>query len=124
MMIAAAMLIAAVTADPAPPRVQWRIVTASWCGPCKAAVADFRPKFEKAKWVVSDAANAQIQLVDFDTNPAFVKEYDVQTVPQFFLFVNGQVVERHYRYPGGKRLGEAYNEESERWNQIVLKGAK
>lgn len=119
-LILAALLLASFEGDD-PPRVRWVVLHATWCPPCIAAKNDFRPYFEKLKprlIVTPVEEDADIWLVDTDlekeTANELVRKWGdknaVKTVPQFALEVDGQVIERHWRYPGKKRMHEAYLE--------------
>lgn len=106
------LLFVGVAAEPPVPRVQWIIFTADWCEPCVSARKDYRSFFERLKprLMVSPVPHADLRLIDVDLEKEMAQQWDVESVPQFVLLVDGKPVERHWRYPGKKRLHEAYQE--------------
>lgn len=56
---------------------------AAWCGPCRA----FLPHF---KQFAAQHPNIVCVKVDVDTDPDFVSEFGIQSVPQVFYFVDGE----------------------------------
>ena len=55
--------------------------TAKWCGPCRSVA----PLVEKLK-----RQGYPIRKVDVEKHPELVKKYNVQTIPQFVLVINGK----------------------------------
>ena len=56
---------------------------AAWCGPCR----QFLPHFTK---FAEDHDEFVCVKVDVDSDPAFMTEYNIMSVPQVFLFEGGQ----------------------------------
>lgn len=120
-LIFAALLLASFDDDDDPPRVQWVVLHATWCPPCVDATNDYRPYFEKLKprlTVTPVEEDADIWLIDIDLEKDAAQQIlrrcgdqpKVKSIPQFILIVDGEPVERHWRYPGKKRMHEAYLE--------------
>lgn len=79
---------------------------AEWCGPCKAMGP-----------VVSEVARtvegkARVIKVDIDKSAYAAQAYQVQAVPTFILFKNGNIVWRHSGMIDKKNLLEAINRNS------------
>jgi thioredoxin 1 len=62
---------------------------AEWCGPCKS----MSPVIKEVAQQVKDFA--RVIKVDIDKAQSAAIQYNVQAVPTFILFRNGQVVWRH-----------------------------
>lgn len=105
------LILAALLAEPKPPRVQWLMFTMDGCPPCAAAKADFRPWLERSKWEVSPVQTAHVRLLDSELDAELFAEFGVKTVPTFVLLVDGEPVETHRRYPGRQHLVKAYLKE-------------
>lgn len=58
---------------------------AVWCGPCRS----FLPHYKKFAEANPDIVCVK---VDVDTDPGFVQRFRIQSVPQVFLFKNGEYV--------------------------------
>ena len=54
--------------------------TASWCGPCKRIQPFLQELSEKL-----DSSIIEIYKIDIDDNEEIVQEYDIKSVPTFFL---------------------------------------
>ena len=62
---------------------------ADWCGPCKAMA----PVIQEVATAVK--GKARVVKINIDKNAATPTQYQVQAVPTFILFKNGQVLWRH-----------------------------
>lgn len=62
---------------------------ATWCGPCKAMEPIIK---EVAKLV---QGKARVVKVDIDKQTQLAQVYNVQAVPTFMIFKNGNAVWRH-----------------------------
>lgn len=65
---------------------------ATWCGPCKAMA----PIVEQIGKEVQ--GKARVLKIDVDKNQTLAARYQIQAVPTFAIFKNGNLVWRH---PGG-----------------------
>ena len=65
---------------------------ATWCGPCKA----MSPIIEQVGKEVQ--GKARVLKIDVDKNQLLAAKYQIQAVPSFAIFKNGQIV---WRQPGG-----------------------
>lgn len=65
---------------------------ATWCGPCKA----MSPIVEQIGKEMQ--GQARVLKIDVDKNQAVAAQYQIQAVPTFMIFKNGQMV---WRQPGG-----------------------
>ena len=59
---------------------------ATWCGPCKA----MSPIVESLGKELQ--GQARVLKIDVDKNQALAAQYQIQAVPTFMIFKNGQVV--------------------------------
>jgi thioredoxin 1 len=62
---------------------------ADWCGPCKAMSTVIQEVAKAMK------GKARVIKVDIDKSVQAANAYQVQAVPTFIIFKNGQVVWRH-----------------------------
>ena len=74
--------------------------SASWCGPCR----DMEPVVERL--ALETCWWATVGTLDVDTCPETLRQYNVDTVPAFFVFQNGEVVSR----PTGSMTKEQLSE--------------
>lgn len=58
-------------------------MSAEWCGPCKI----FKPIVKE----VASATETQVNYIDIDQSPDFVKTYEVTSVPTIIIQRNGQI---------------------------------
>lgn len=61
---------------------------AAWCGPCRAVA----PVLDE----LADELEGKIQIckLDIDANAETAEKYNVQSIPTFIIFQNGQVKDR------------------------------
>ena len=61
---------------------------AAWCGPCRAVA----PVLEE----LADEMDGKVQIakLDIDANMETANQYDVQSIPTFLIFQNGQIKDR------------------------------
>lgn len=59
---------------------------AEWCGPCKAMA----PVLEQ---FAQENTTVDVVKVDVDASPDLVSNYNISSIPTFFLFKNGEVVQ-------------------------------
>lgn len=62
---------------------------ATWCGPCKAMT----PVIDELGKEVQ--GNARVLKIDVDKNQALSMRFQIQTVPTFIIFKNGEPLWRH-----------------------------
>jgi len=62
---------------------------ATWCGPCKA----MEPVIKDVAQTV--AGKVRVVKVDIDKQQQIAQQYNVNAVPTFMIFKNGNVVWRH-----------------------------
>jgi hypothetical protein len=112
-MIAAAMLIAAVTADPAPPRVQWLVFSTANCIPCHEVKADLSMNLRKKDgWKVGVAESNYVRYVEDLKFPALVAQYEVSLFPTLVLVRDGKEVERHEGKLSALEVARRFNREA------------
>lgn len=97
---------------PSQPPVQWLVFTASWCGPCQAARADYGPWLTESGWRVGESRNSHVWIVDGDRHAQSVIDWKVSSYPTFVLVRGGKEIKRHYGYPGRQVLVDEYLVES------------
>ena len=59
---------------------------ATWCGPCKI----IGPKFVKMQ---EDFPNATLVKIDVEANEETAEEYEIESMPHFLMFLNGEKVD-------------------------------
>jgi thioredoxin 2 len=59
---------------------------ASWCGPCRAAAPEVRALAQEM------AGRALVLKVDTDANPELSQRFRIQSIPNFAVFRNGELV--------------------------------
>ena len=59
---------------------------ASWCGPCRAAAPEVRALAQEM------AGRAIVLKVDTDANPELSERFRIQSIPNFAVFRNGELV--------------------------------
>lgn len=64
---------------------------AQWCGPCRAAAPEVRALAEEM------AGRAIVLKVDTDANPELSERFRIQSIPNFAVFRNGELV---FQQPG------------------------
>jgi thioredoxin 1 len=62
---------------------------ATWCGPCKA----MEPIVKEVAHAVQ--GKARVVKVDIDKRVQLAQTYNVQAVPTFMIFKNGNIIWRH-----------------------------
>ncbi len=73
---------------------------AEWCGPCKR----MEPVIEALSKEFKD--NIKFFKLNVDENPSITYEYGVRSIPTFFLFKNGEVVDRVIGVTSRKELSK------------------
>jgi len=73
---------------------------AEWCGPCKR----MEPVIEALSKEFKD--NIKFFKLNVDENPSVTYEYGVRSIPTFFLFKNGEVVDRVIGVTSRKELSK------------------
>jgi len=62
---------------------------ATWCGPCKAMMPVLETLGKNLQ------GEARVLKIDIDKNEMLAEQYDIQTVPTFIIFKNGEILWRH-----------------------------
>ncbi len=78
---------------------------AKWCAPCKKITA-YMPDIEKAY-----TGKFKVVKINYDDNPALVKELGLDNVPYLFLYKNGKQLWQQSGYLEADRLKEAINKQ-------------
>ena len=73
---------------------------AEWCGPCRAAAP------EVARTAADMAGQALVLKVDTDKYPQLAARYNVCGIPNFAVFVGGQLVKEHAGVVGHDQMDE------------------
>jgi thioredoxin 2 len=79
---------------------------ADWCGPCRMAAPEVHALAREM------AGRALILKVDADQNPELAARYGIQSIPNFLILRNGQVL--------FQRAGVAPRSEMQRWLESSL----
>ncbi len=77
---------------------------AEWCGPCKTMkpiLKDVEAKLE---------GKIQVETIDVDENETLAARFQIQAVPTFIMFKNGEVVWRHTGLIPGHELLSILNQ--------------
>jgi len=85
------------------------LLTATWCAPCKALIADAQPWLERGGWEVGTSNTGHIQIIDVDENPGIWAAAKAKFIPLAILFENGKEVGR-VQSPTRQGLVDLYNE--------------
>lgn len=74
---------------------------ATWCGPCKMMA----PVLDELDGDL--AGSAAVYKVDIDQETALAQQFNVMSVPTFFVFKNGQVVQQFVGVQSKQALANA-----------------
>lgn len=80
---------------------------AKWCGPCVLWHEKDEVNLKKNGWTFGEGKN--IQVIDFDENPALVQKYNITSVPAYITLENGKEVYRVTGYVNGVGMGKVYD---------------
>ena len=61
--------------------------TAKWCGPCQK----IKPLIQK----ISEGSNSltlKVYMIDIDENDELVKQFQIRSVPTFYLYKNKEII--------------------------------
>lgn len=106
-------------AQPVARRTQWLMFTAAWCQPCASAKLDFEPWLRNSGWIVNETETAHVRLIDGDSQPALVEQYQITQYPTFLLVRDGAVLFRQTGYPGRQALATRYQQAVESSRPVV-----
>ena len=61
--------------------------TAKWCGPCQR----IKPLLQKIS-EGSDSSKLKVYMIDIDENDEIVKEFQIRSVPTFYLYKKKELI--------------------------------
>ena len=79
--------------------------SADWCGPCRAMA----PVLEEVAGELAD--KILIGRVDVNQSPKLAARFDVQTVPTFILFSEGEEIDRMHGLKSKEEIKEMLEQE-------------
>ncbi len=77
---------------------------APWCGPCREVDK------ELDKLEASNQGKLAVIRINVDEEPGLAEEYEVDAIPQSFLFRNGEVIQQWLGYKEASEFQESIND--------------